>query len=88
MLASNEKEPATILIAEGEYHETVNITRQGPLTLLVRNARLAVVQFLPHLYYMDRAIFLAIPFTHSNPLSPMHLKYHFFHTKPGKINLI
>ncbi|TFK33326.1 carbohydrate esterase family 8 protein [Crucibulum laeve] len=26
----------TILVAEGEYHETVNVTRKGPLTLLVR----------------------------------------------------
>ncbi|KAG6839711.1 hypothetical protein C0991_012392 [Blastosporella zonata] len=25
---------ATILIAEGEYHETINVTRTGPLTLL------------------------------------------------------
>ena len=76
ILISDEKEPATILIAEGEYHETVNITRQGPLTLLVRNPRLAVLQFLPHLYHMDRANFLLIPSTHSNHLSPMHPKYH------------
>lgn len=27
---------ATILIAEGEYQETVNVTRKGPLTMLVR----------------------------------------------------
>lgn len=26
--------PATILIAEGEYHETLNVTRVDPLTLL------------------------------------------------------
>jgi len=26
--------PATILIGEGDYHETVNITRRGPVTLL------------------------------------------------------
>ncbi|KAG6855884.1 hypothetical protein H0H87_009707 [Tephrocybe sp. NHM501043] len=26
--------PATILIATGEYHETINVTRPGPLTLL------------------------------------------------------
>ena len=73
MFISDEKKPATILIAEGEYHETVKITRQGPLTLLVRNACL---QLLPHLDHMDRANSLAIPSTHSNPLSPIHLMYH------------
>ncbi|KAF9453118.1 carbohydrate esterase family 8 protein [Macrolepiota fuliginosa MF-IS2] len=26
--------PATVLVGAGEYHETLNITRQGPLTLL------------------------------------------------------
>ena len=76
ILISDEKEPATILIAKGEYHETVKITRQGPLTLLVRNARLAVLQFLPHLDHMDRANFLVIPSTHSNLLSPIHPKDH------------
>jgi len=39
-LLSDEIEPATILIAEGEYHESINVTRKGPLTLLVRNTRL------------------------------------------------
>ncbi|KIP04249.1 carbohydrate esterase family 8 protein [Phlebiopsis gigantea 11061_1 CR5-6] len=29
-----EDGPATILIGEGEYHETVNVTRRGPLTFL------------------------------------------------------
>ena len=33
---SPEQGQAFILIGEGEYHETVNITRSGPLTLLVR----------------------------------------------------
>lgn len=27
---------AVILVGEGEYHETVNITREAPITLLVR----------------------------------------------------
>ena len=27
---------ATILIGAGDYHETVNVTRPGPVTLLVR----------------------------------------------------
>lgn len=30
--------PATILIGAGEYHETLNVTRKAPLTLLVRIA--------------------------------------------------
>lgn len=30
-----EGKAATILIGEGEYHETVNVTRKAPLTLLV-----------------------------------------------------
>lgn len=30
-----ENGTATILVEAGEYHETVNITRRGPLTLLV-----------------------------------------------------
>ncbi|KAF5315294.1 hypothetical protein D9619_007383 [Psilocybe cf. subviscida] len=36
MHTSTEPEdgPATILIAAGEYHETVNVTRKGPLTFL------------------------------------------------------
>ncbi|KAF8817178.1 carbohydrate esterase family 8 protein [Phlegmacium glaucopus] len=34
VLSLNETDPATILIAEGEYHETVNVTRKGPLILL------------------------------------------------------
>ncbi len=32
---------ATILIAEGQYQETLNITRKGPLTLLVCLCHLA-----------------------------------------------
>ena len=35
---SDETKPAIILIAEGEYYETVSILRPGPLTLLVRHA--------------------------------------------------
>lgn len=35
-LRSPEFGSATILIAEGEYNETVNVTRKGPLTMLVR----------------------------------------------------
>ena len=27
---------ATILVGEGEYHETINVTRMDPITLLVR----------------------------------------------------
>ncbi|KAI0629825.1 carbohydrate esterase family 8 protein [Trametes polyzona] len=34
ILSLSEGEPATILIGAGEYHETVNITRQAPITLL------------------------------------------------------
>ncbi|KAF8904077.1 pectin lyase-like protein [Gymnopilus junonius] len=34
VLSLHELGAATILIAEGQYHETVNITRKGPLTLL------------------------------------------------------
>ena len=40
---SNNLDSATILIAEGEYQETVNVARQGPLTLLVRNIPLSFV---------------------------------------------
>ncbi|KIJ54145.1 carbohydrate esterase family 8 protein [Sphaerobolus stellatus SS14] len=29
-----DKGPATILIGEGDYHETVNVTRSGPVTML------------------------------------------------------
>ena len=32
---SPEKNSAIILVGEGEYHETLNITRRAPLTLLV-----------------------------------------------------
>jgi len=35
---------ATVLIGAGEYHETVNITRSGPLTLLVCGVRAHVLQ--------------------------------------------
>ncbi|KAF8817161.1 carbohydrate esterase family 8 protein [Phlegmacium glaucopus] len=34
VLSLNNTKPATILIAEGEYHETVTVTRNGPLILL------------------------------------------------------
>ncbi len=35
---------AVILVGEGEYHETINVTRKGPLTLLV-SLRLVFVVF-------------------------------------------
>jgi hypothetical protein len=34
--------PAVILIGEGEYHETINITRKGPVTLLVCATKLFI----------------------------------------------
>ena len=70
---SNEMERATILIAEGEYHETVNVTRKGPLTLLVIYTSIILIPFLDH---MNRVNFLLILSTPSNVHSPMHSKHH------------
>lgn len=37
ILCSPDSGSAVILIGAGEYEELVNVTRTGPLTLLVRN---------------------------------------------------
>ena len=46
--------PAIILIGKGVYHETVNVTRVSPLTLLVIGMDYVVTRICAHVFYQGQ----------------------------------